>query len=677
MLAVVLSAPPPFSTHKAWGYEFPWPNTISAQGEVYAVGGRLFFVEPGGFDGGPYGCLDAGTGKLLWRRAALEDRTETMVVAGGHVVVRVGEEIRDVSPTDGRTLWTTKAERYRLGPFVEGDLLVAETAKGRLEGFDLRTHAPRWRLDYPAEFASDSRNAMACVTEGALWAGAGDGRIVKVGLADGKLAFARPFDGGEAGRMVPMQGAVAICGTEGTAAWRAENGSTLWRRSDLIAANGFYAATAQELWQVTNDGESLTRIRARTGLPAGPATPLGTGHGYATLPSPYGDGYVLPGYESIVRLDAEGRVTGEVPTLYTPYGLLGVGRDLVAWQGGTIYRLMPGVAVPPPDAAATAQAIAAKSELDDRDIRALWDLGRAAVPALVAALPGAADPRRGSLDFALTHIATPEDTPAMLDLAERIGVFSPKNETRRSDVSDWLRWKGDPDIVARRLLSRLQATDEDDEARRLIPYINRSTDAEVVEELFRRLRSPASSPETKALIYGSIAASGRPDVLDWILRQRAQGRRLTAPIPGLSTTKDTDGDGIPDAYDANPYVAPRALNETERVMAAAFDAFARADNRQEGPMDVGYGPGIRPFELTGWKGGLRPLTKDFDRGPKDYPYGFIFETFSSDGNVVRFEPNGLAATVRIARRYGYGTEARLRKIRGEWFVVSFRETWIN
>ena len=677
MILPALPDPPPFAMRKLWEFETPSHGVVASSGDVVAMGDRLFFAETGGFSGGAYGCLDAGRGRLLWRKAGAEDRTGTILAQNGRVVVRIEGEVREVDPADGRTIWTTPVEAHRLGPLLIGDRMVVETAAGRLEAFDLRTHARSWRLDYGSEFRGNDRSGTFAVVGDSLLAAAADGKIVRVDLATGLVKWARAFDGDEAWRIVPMGERVAIYGRAGMAAWRTSDGATLWRKPGNALNGGFYAARQDELWRFEDYGRSLLRWRAGDGKRVGRATGLAFGSGLASSPTAYGGGYALPSQEGLLRLDAAGGAMGVLRLLDHPYGLLPLKDDLVAWHDGLIYRLTPGTTPVPPDAARQARRIVGHVTLSDGDRRALWDLGREAIPALAEAIPGAEGRRRDRLASILTRIARAEDTEAMLELAEREGTFGPPKTEWRDDLAEWFEWRADGDLLARHLLPRLRAATEEAETLRLLRYMTRSTDASVVEELFRRLRSPEASRETKGLIFPAIAASGRRDVLEWILKGRAGARRLATPTPGLSTVRDADGDRIPDAFDANPDVAPRPLDETERVLVAAFEAFAKADYQGQASTSFGYASGMRPFELLGWPKALRVARPGIDLGSVMGGVTLSFERFSSDGDVVRFGPRANEATVRVARRIGYGTEIRLRRFGGEWFSTSLKVTWQN
>ena len=677
MILLPLPDPPPFAMRKMWAYAFSTPGLNASNGTVVAMGERLFFTENTGPSGGAYGCLDARTGALLWRKAEEDDRTSTVQAADGRVVVRTLFEVREVDPQDGRTLWAMASADAGAGPLLVGGRIVLETAKGGLEAFDLRTHARVWRLDYGSEFRGASRNGASAVVGEWLLTAAADGRIVKVDLASGGLEWAKPFDRGEAWGIVPMGDRAAIFGKEGMAAWRVSDGATLWGGPRKGGVVPFYAAGRDELWTFEDRGRVLLRRRAGDGRRVGRATELPFGSGLASLPTPYGEGTVLPSQEGLLRLDAEGRTVGLVRLLNSSSGVLALGDDLVTWGNGLITRLTPGVPIVPPDAAARARRIVGHATLGDADRRALWDLGREAIPALAEAIPGAEERRRDRLVSILTSIARAEDTEAMLDLADREDTFGPKETQGRDDLAEWFEWRADGDLLARHLLPRLRAATEEAETLRVLRYMTRSTDAGVTEELFRRLRASSSSREIKGLIFPAIALSGRREVLDWVLKSRADSRRLAVPTRGLSTVRDADGDGIPDAYDANPDVAPRPLDETERVLVAAFEAFARADFQSQPSMAFDYGPGLRPFELVGWPKALRVAKPDLLRNP-DMGYATLsFERFSSDGDVVRFGPGADEATVRVARRRGYGTEIRLRRFEGEWFATSLEVTWQN
>ena len=62
---------------------------------------------------------------------------------------------------------------------------------------------------------------------------------------------------------------------------------------------------------------------------------------------------------------------------------------------------------------------------------------------------------------------------------------------------------------------------------------------------------------------------------------------------------DTDGDGVIDSQDANPQASPRALTDEERVLATAYEAWAKEQKPSYAPVVVTLPQGVDRLELHG------------------------------------------------------------------------------
>jgi hypothetical protein len=142
---------------------------------------------------------------------------------------------------------------------------------------------------------------------------------------------------------------------------------------------------------------------------------------------------------------------------------------------------------------------------------------------------------------------------------------------------------------------------------------------------------------------------------------------------------DTDGDGLADAVDPCPNAAPRALGDTEKIIAACVEArFFLEDWGVPAILEV---EGVQPFELYGY---APPVL--WHVGPGTSPMG---ELYGGGVNMIGFHlPEGVAPkgsdliaygpgrkTARTTlRRYsgglnGDGCEFTLKKIGDDWFVA--------
>ena len=348
-------------------------------------------------------------------------------------------------------------------------------------------------------------------------------------------------------------------------------------------------------------------------------------------------------------------------------------------------RLTPGAALLP----ANLSDLLAKPALTPEERRAVVRRGREAVPPLIAAYEKSFGTRRQALGELLAQAAEPADSGAVLGLVERSGGFRTSPDRTLGPLFRWLDQKGDREALADAALARFRAEEAEDVRGRYLGLLVRGTHGPVVDEMLRLLRDPATDEAWKGAAYASVGASGREDALKTVLAIRAQGRRLETPNARLAAKEDTDGDGLPDAVDANPFVAPRALSDREKAMAAAYDAFFRFSPMTDRVGLVRYPEGTRPFELTGWKGTLVPygdaarLAIDPTKAGRGAGRFAVLDFQSHGGAVptVQGGADGRTATVDLGVHYapgsGWGVRVTLRKYGDEWFSVEIREAWIT
>ncbi|MCX6344813.1 MAG: PQQ-binding-like beta-propeller repeat protein [Armatimonadetes bacterium] len=159
---------------------------------------------------------------------------------------------------------------------------------------------------------------------------------------------------------------------------------------------------------------------------------------------------------------------------------------------------------------------------------------------------------------------------------------------------------------------------------------------------------------------------------------------------------DTDGDGLKDSEDKNPLAAPRELNETEQVLAAAFEARFRFNDGSDSPHRVEMPDNIAPFELMGrqWvtlfahskdipaaKGrDERPMPLVSFRPPK-YDFDLAKVYIKDKSLVALWNSDKTEAKVHIVAYYGplaaTGFDIRLKKFNGVWVAVEMQMIWIS
>ena len=687
MLALLQASLPQLPLVERWRIRHRSKNWDRGFTETAIVGSRVVFVEETGRGKGAYGALDAATGKRLWSHPFAPELVNYLQIQGRYVTITGEKRLRVVDPTSGRAVWQGTHEGNEYDTLIADARLYVERERNVLTAIDLASGHPLWSVCAPLAYRKRTNFGHLTAIADTLWGEDSDGRVFCLQQNDGHALWTRSSSDGQVFSVLPTIQGILVAGPRSFELLNPRNGKTLWRSTSI---NGYgtllYQPAPQQIWELPDDGR-LVRVDAATGRQLSDISALAGGRGRVHQPILYQGGAIGYNGQALIRIDPQGRPTAQYDPQETVYDLHPFGRGLFLRTENGLVMLAPGEAPLPKDPAATAARLVAKPSLTPEDRRTLVRLGHVALPALIDATPKTYGDSGDALAELAATIADRRDSEAMIDLADRVGVFSDYGVKTRI-LGDWLTAHADHDALALRLLPRFVVARDAMTRDLLVPYLLQSSLNPVVDALLARLRAPETAVGTKALIYGGIAASGRKDVLDEILRLRATGRRLAATNPELTLRGDYDRDGVPDDLDANPFVSPCALDETERVLFALFDARLRFEERNLGLGIVDYGRGVQPFELVGWNGAVVPaeltgtISKQGTYARLDGPFGFIrFQPQDSTGTPVAFNADRTEATAGIAVYYGpldgTGYEARLRKIRGEWFVVSLKMRYVS
>ncbi len=682
MLAVLaFPALPPLQLRERWSLPLETHSSAGTSVKTAVVGGRAFLVEESFRNPQVVACVDLATGRRVWRREAPVSTRGEIVASAGHLVVATANDLIELDPKTGRTLWQTRREQTAGGAVLSGHRLVYAPRDKTLAMVDLARRREVWRKAFP--FRVNGGYGQAVADGSTVVFPSDDGSVMGVSAADGRTLWRRQAGQGGDLMLRTMGEATLVVGA-GMTAVRTRDGKELWRRRDKPGWDAAYLPSLREVWALGMDGR-LGRVSAATGRTLSLAPlPDNSGDGLDAA-KPYGSAFLLATRGPLLRLDRSGRAVAAFDPQELVFDVFPLGSDVLLRTSERLVRLTPGRTPP----AASLSELLARPVLTPAERRSVIARGRAAVPALIAAIPKATGTRRQALALLLSQTAAPGDSLMVLDLAERMGLFKGGQDAALGHVFRWIWEKGDREALADALLPRFKAAKTDEDRQVYLGLLARGTHDSVVDEMLARLRDPATPRGWKGAIYSSIGASGRKDVLETLLAIRAEGRRLEKPIEGLSTTRDRDGDGLPDAVDANPLVAPRALSDREKALAAAFDAFYRFGEMTDRVGLVRYGAGARPFELPGWKGGLFPeseakgLSDELGRPfLKDRRHAVLeFRTHGGALPTVQGGPDGRTATVDLGVLYngrtGWGVRVTLRKFGDEWFSVDVREAWIT
>lgn len=678
---LLASALPALELRERWSLPLEHGSASGTSPHTVVVGSRAYYTETFRSRLQAFACVDLQTGRRLWRRSTPSSFEGTLVANGRHVVGVAEKDLIELDPRDGHTLWTARRQGFQAGTLLAGDRLVYAPRPRTLAAVDLTKRKEVWRKTFPIGLMAGYGHALA--DRGTAVFPGNDGSVLGVSVADGRTVWRRAAGQGDNLYLKPMGEATLVVGN-GLVAYRTSDGKELWRRKDKPGWDMTYLPRRRELWAVGLDGR-LGRLSAATGKTLSLDSLTGETGDALDVAKPYQDGFLLAKRETLLRLDDRGKAAAAFDPQETVFDLFPMGSDVVLRTETRFVRLTPGRPQEPKDLG----KLLAKPLLTPEERRSVIVLGRKAVPSVITAAKKATGKRREELLGLLAKTAGREDTAAVLDFAESQGAFRTSPDRSLGPVYGWLAEKADPDALALALLSKFQRESAQDVRGRYLGYLLRSTAKPVVDELLALLHDPATPGDFMGPLYGLIGASGREDVLKTLLAIRAQGRRLETPIEGFSATRDTDGDGLPDAVDANPLVAPRALNDREKAMAAAFDAFFRFDSMKPRLGLVDYGPGVKPFELPGWSGGLVPRERFKETGLPEKvagkrfsPYAFLdFQSHGGNVPTVQGGADGRTATVDLGVHYGeasgWGVRVTLRKFGDEWFSVDIRPAWIT
>lgn len=623
-----------FSFTERWSSPAPIGMIDGNAPSFRVVDGRIYYAESDYKKPQAFACLDANTGKRLWRTVGPVSTASYLNVTSKYVMASTENDVLQVDAKSGKVLWRARRESYAAGPVVLGDRMFYEPKRGVLVAIDLRTHRPIWQRRYP--FGLGNGYPTTAADSGNLLFSNDRGEVVSVAATDGKLRWRTPVEKNRIFHFVSMGDSILVIGDQ-YVSLRRKDGKPEWRAEVGTSSAALYLPVIGQVWSVARDGR-LYRFSAKDGKPLPAPTDLGPeAEQNFNAPLAYDGGAILPLHRSILKLSAQGRPVESFDTedRFSEFHVLG--NELIVRSHDRFIRLKPGI----PRPSADLKALLAKPKLTAEERRSIVRLGKRALLAILKEIPRAQEERQEALEEMMYVLAERSDTAAILALSKRLGGLD--RDHYPDYVGEWLQTKGDPNVLADAYLPELKATKDERKVGTYLTVVARGTGTAVVDELLARLLDTTADWQ-KAIIYGSLASSGRPDVLAAIRKLRREGRKLAKPTAGFSATEDRDRDGLADDVDANPCVAPRALTETEKVLYATFDARFRFDGRTERIGQIDYGNGIKPFEVVGWRGGLVPRDKMTEAGLKEpqvpahsYQFPFVsFEALTEDGRWFSF-----------------------------------------
>ncbi len=160
---------------------------------------------------GEVAAYELETGKRLWQTDL------DMPVSGGvggdatHLVVTGTNGHVVLLDIDGNILWTVDASSEVLTPAqIAADLVVIRSVDGRISALRLRDGAEQWTFKRDVPALSLRGNSIPVITQGYIFAGLDNGRLVTLDLLSGKtvfdIAISTPSGRSELERLVDIDG---------------------------------------------------------------------------------------------------------------------------------------------------------------------------------------------------------------------------------------------------------------------------------------------------------------------------------------------------------------------------------------------------------------------------------------------------------------------------------------
>ncbi len=157
-----------------------------------APGGRRVYA--GAHDGSFY-CLDAASGRIVWRKLVDGPFDSAPLVAGGVVYAGSGGGgLYAWRATDGELLWSHREQAgIYTRPVLAQDVLLVATDANSLVALDALSGERRWSYsrDVPSGRFQVKGVAQPLVVDGVVFMGFSDGSLAKLSLADGSVLAVR------------------------------------------------------------------------------------------------------------------------------------------------------------------------------------------------------------------------------------------------------------------------------------------------------------------------------------------------------------------------------------------------------------------------------------------------------------------------------------------------------
>jgi len=223
-------------------------------------------------------ALDAGKGRVLWRKSTKVAFGGGPGVGGGRVVAGSTDgTVVALSADDGSELWRVEIGGEVLAaPAVSEDVVAVRSVDGRLRGLDAKDGRELWLLEQTVPRLSLRGTAPPVIAGDLVICGFDNGKVVAVGRTDGDVAWeaaVAPSRGRtELERLVDIDSQVRVVGTDvfvvgfqGRAAMLALDSGQIWWARDESSDRGL--AVGDDALYVSAANGDVKALRKRDGAP--------------------------------------------------------------------------------------------------------------------------------------------------------------------------------------------------------------------------------------------------------------------------------------------------------------------------------------------------------------------------------------------------------------------------
>jgi outer membrane protein assembly factor BamB len=161
-----------------------WGAPAVADGRVYFGIGNGDFVKSAPVPAGAVLCLDAATGKQLWRYDLPDAAVTSVVLTGDRALTGCRDgRVYALDRATGKPVWSADCGGPVVAsPATDGALVYAAGGAGQLNALDVSSGKPVWALDLRAQTVPDLRlHSSPALSGSRLYLGTSSGKLFCIG----------------------------------------------------------------------------------------------------------------------------------------------------------------------------------------------------------------------------------------------------------------------------------------------------------------------------------------------------------------------------------------------------------------------------------------------------------------------------------------------------------------